>query len=167
MTAFVDNPWDLFPSHRHLGTEESGNEIIVDTSAGDSGPVFGLWHDPAAIFILARTEQEFRDLVPDLGSDEDPITLPKALHARLDTALAWSKANLSPLDAARSKLGPEQAAWLSSLPPDAFVCDLRAGEPGTGFELGADTTLARHPGTAIFACVTPPAKPGFFKRLFG
>jgi hypothetical protein len=167
MTAFRDNPWDLFPEHRHLGTEESGNEIVVDTSSGDAGPVFGLWHDPPAIVVLARNEQELRALVPGLGSGDDTITLPEAIHDRMSAALAWSKSNAMTIEAARAKLGASYSDWLSGLPPDAAIHDLRAAAPGTGFEWADRTTFTRHPASAVFASVTPPAKPGFFKRLFG
>jgi hypothetical protein len=166
MTTLVDNPWNLFPQHRHLGTEESGNEIVVDTASGDAGPVFGLWHDPPAVVILARNEQELRALAPDMSAD-NTITLPAAVHARLDAALLWGRSNAMTIDAARSKLGIAYADWLSGLPPDATIHDLRAAEPGTGFEWTDRTTFTRHPASAVFASVTPPAKPGFFKRLFG
>jgi hypothetical protein len=167
MTSMLDNPWDLFPSHRHLGTEESGNEIIVDTSLGDAGPVYGLWHDPPAIVVLARSEQEFRAMAPDMGAGDETITLPEAVHDRVSAALAWSMANAMTIEAARGRLGTALADWLSSLPPDATVWDLRSGDPGTGFEWGLESTITRHPETAVYAVRTQPPKPSFFKRLFG
>lgn len=166
MITMLDNPWDLFPQHRHLGTEEAGNEIVVDTSAGQDGPVMGLWHDPPAIVVLARNEQEFRKLAPRFGGDE-ATELPKPVHDNLDSALKWSKTNLLSCDDAGPRLGSQFADWLSSLPTNSVICDLRAAKPGTGFEYDASSSFARHPAAAVFACHTPPAKPGFFKRLFG
>lgn len=169
MTALHDNPWDLFPEHHHVGTEESGNEIVLDMSSGKAGPVYGLWHDPPAVVVLARTERDLRALVPGLADHpaDTAITLPESVLNRLDTALAWSRTHLLTLEAARSRLGPEAAQWLSTLPAESLICDLRDAEPGTGFEWGADSKLARHPDMAVFACVTLPKKPSFLKRLFG
>lgn len=166
MTSFHESPWELFPKHRHLCTEESGNDVIVDTTSGDDGPVLGLWHDPPAIVVLAKTEQEFRVLVPSLAGD-DTMPLPAAIHARLDAALAWSKANVLPREDAGMALGAGFSDWISTLPAEARICDLRAREPGTGFELGSDTTIARHPTAAVFACLAPAKKPGLFRWLFG
>ena len=159
-----ENPWDVFPHNRHIGTDDCGNEIVVDCSAGEDGAVFGLWHDPAAVVVLARSEALFREEAADFESGN---ALPPALARRINQALEGDEQGGMPREAAGQTLGPGYESWLSGLPAGAVVFDLRSSRPGTGFELGARTLIMRHPGSAVFATFEPPRPPGLLGRLLG
>lgn len=166
MSAFTDNPFELFPSHRHLGTELSGNEIIVDTTAGENGPVLGLWHDPAAIVVLGRTEREFRTRAPGLERDHG-FELPADIAGLVDEALDWSNSAMLTHETAVQKFGTTLAGWLASLPPQAAICDLRECLPGTGMQWGLSDTFTEHPTELVLARITAPKRPGLLQRWFG
>jgi hypothetical protein len=56
------------------------------------------------------------------------------------------------------------------LPPDAVIADLRDPRPGSGFAwgmYGPRTNIQRFGTHRLWALTRPPAKPGFFARLFG
>jgi hypothetical protein len=160
---FSDNPWDLFPDHEHLGTEECGNEILVDATV-PARPVVALWHDPPLVMLLCRTAAEFRELAPDFDQTQ---TLPRQLTALVDTMWARGDAHMLPLNKAGEQLGPAFASWLAPLPPSSLIADLRAGVPGAGFIYDLRSQFTRCPGTLVFARATTPRPPGLVRRLFG
>lgn len=161
----TDNPWDLFPNHRHIATETCGNEIVCDLSAAGGGRVFGLWHDPAAILLLAGSETEFVSAVGPLPLNGETLELPAGFEDRYFGRLTRA-VSLPTKGAANETLGPAFEPWLADLPEDARVADLRFAAPGDGFEFG-NARLARHPEALVFALIEPEKKPGLFGRLFG
>lgn len=161
----TDNPWDLFPEHKHLATEDCGNEIVCDLSPAGGGRVFRLWHDPAAILVLANTEAEFAAAYGPLPTDETTLELKPGVEDRLLKTL--QRADSLPLkQAAGAALGPTFDAWLADLAEDARIADLRQAKPGDGFEFG-NHRLARHPQALVIALLQPEKKPGLLGRLFG
>jgi hypothetical protein len=163
--ATTENPWDLFPDHRHLATEESGNEIVCDLSPAGGGRVFGMWHDPPAILVLAGSEAEFATAYGPVPTDDSPLELKRGVEDRLLKTLR--RADSLPLkEAAGAALGPAFAAWLGELGEDARIADLRQAKPGEGFEFG-NFQLARHPDELVIALLPPTKKPGLLGRLFG
>jgi hypothetical protein len=58
----------------------------------------------------------------------------------------------------------------ASLAPDALIADLRQPTMGSGFawgKFGPRTVVQRFGEHRLWALTKPPAKPGFFSRLFG
>ncbi len=160
-----DNPWDLFPEHRHLGTEECGNEIVCDLSKAGAKRVFGLWHDPAAILVLAATEAHFVETFGPLPDDDTPLTFKPGMEDRLfERVRAVDRMPLR--GEAMGALGAPFADWLQALPETARIADLRTAGPGDGFMID-DWRVARHPEALVFALLPPEKKPGLLGRLFG
>lgn len=161
----TENPWDLFPNHKHVATEESGNEIVCDLSPAGGGRVFGLWHDPPAILVLAESEADFATAYGPVPTDDSPLELKRGVEDRLLKTLR--RADSLPLkEAAGAALGPTFAAWLEELAEGARIADLRHAKPGDGFEFG-NFLLARHPRELVIALLAPEKKPGLLGRLFG
>jgi hypothetical protein len=160
--TLVDNPWDLFPKHEHLGTEECGNEIVVDTG-GTLQPVFAMWHDPPEVLILCRSATEFHKQVPNFAATGH---VSDQMQQFVDTLWTGGDGHLLSLEQARTQIGEHVAGWLDTLPEQSLIADLRAAEPGSGFTWCLDDTFSRCPGALIFARVRSP-RLGFFKRLFG
>lgn len=162
MSTLVDNPWDLFPEHKHLGTEECGNEVIVDRTGGADGPVYGLWHDPPMIVVLARSAEEFLAIEPQFRQ-QGTYPVGKAIQ----DLVALTAGDSLTLERALAELEPPLAPWFQSFPAGATFVDLRAASPGSGFDFDAHSSFAKHPDMAVFAVYTPPRKPGLFSRLIG
>ena len=156
------NPFDLFPDHRHLGTEESGNEIIVDRTGGADGPVYGLWHDPPAVVVLAQTEAAFRAAAPEFG-DNHP-TVPDLIEKLI--ALPAAATPLS-RDEALTGLEAKLHDWIAAFPPETRFVDLRPGTPGSGFAWTLRDTFAKHEAMAVFAIHSAPKQRGWLGKLLG
>lgn len=161
----TENPWDLFPEHKHLATEECGNEIVCDLSSAGGGRVFGLWHDPAAILVLAESEADFETAYGPLPTDGMTLDLKPGAEDRFFERLQ-SADSLPDKEAAGAALGPAFAAWIAELDEGARIADLRLAKPGEGFEFG-NCLLARHPHELVIALLPAVKKPGLFGRLFG
>lgn len=157
-----DNPWDLFPEHRHLGTEECGNEIVLDRTGGADGQVYGLWHDPPVIVMLARTEADFRKAAPGFGKELQ--TVPKAIAKLIDLPKATEPMTR---EAALAGLEPGLGDWINAHAPETRFVDLRSAEPGAGFGWGLNATFAKHPAAAVFALHPAPKARGWLARMLG
>lgn len=164
MSEPTTNPWDLFPDYRHLATEVCGNEIVSDLSPAAKGAVFGLWHDPPMIFMLARNEREFEKVCGTPPADQTMEISQEVLDAL--TSRVTPAADLPGRDTASATLGKAFRAWIDSLPEGARIADLRTATPGDGFEYG-DSGMIRCPGELVFALLLPERKPGFFSKLWG
>jgi len=73
-----------------------------------------------------------------------------------------------PTAAASSDLSLREFA--EYLAPSAVIADLRDPRPGSGFAwgmYGPRTDIQRFGTHRLWALTRPPAKPGFFARLFG
>lgn len=160
--TFHENPWDLFPEHRHLGTDECGNEILVDRTNGADGPVYGLWHDPPAIVVLARTAAAFREVAPGFGAGHQAV--PEAIEKLI--ALPGATEPMS-REAALTALDGGLHDWIMAFSPETRFVDLRPAVPGSGFSWDLRDTFAKHPSTAVFAVHSPPKPRGWLARLFG
>ncbi len=161
----TDNPWDLFPDHKHLATEACGNDIVCDLSPAGGGRVFGLWHDPAAILVLAESEVDFVAAFGPLPTDDMTLELKPGAEDRLLKRLQHGD-SLPLKEAAGAALGPAFGAWIAELAEGARIADLRHAKPGDGFEFG-NHALARHPHELVIALLPPAKKTGLLGRLFG
>lgn len=157
-----DNPWDLFPEHRHLGTEECGNEIVLDRTGDKDGAVYGLWHDPPLVVVLARTEAAFRAAAPKFGTEHQ--TVPEAIEKLIELPKAAEPMSHA---AALTELDAGLHDWVKAFPSETRFVDLRPAVPGSGFRWDLRDTFAKHPSAAVFAVHSAPKSSSWFARLLG
>ncbi len=162
---------EVFPDAYSLAHDGFGNYWVLDMLPGTSvwGPVYFACHDPAVIAYQSPSIEAFvRDLV-DRAPDhpESPIN---RVHDDVVMRLWSDHSALIAQPAAAASTDPTLREFASSLSPDALIADLRKPSIGSGFSWGLHgprTDIRRFGAEPLWALTRPPAKPGFFARLFG
>ena len=162
---------EAFPHPYSIAHDGFGNYWILDVLPGatDWGPVFFACHDPAVIAYQAPSIEQFVKDVVAMAPDDarSPINY---VHETLVHALWRDQSALVAQPTAAASPDPTLRDFAESLTPDASIADLRDPRPGSGFAWGMHgprTEIQRFGTHRLWALTRPPAKPGFFARLFG
>lgn len=159
----------ILPRAVPLGQDGCGNDWLVEVQpSGAWGPVFFACHDAPVLVVVAKDVATFIDeylSVVGRPDSESTVTHEDAMDHICDEE-PWGQRAGSLYD------DPDETlrTFAQSLSPDDVVFDLREQTVGSGLYWGKhepDFAMRRCGDALIFARLTPPPKPGFFKRLFG
>ena len=162
---------EAFPHPYSIAHDGFGNYWILDILPGatDWGPVFFACHDPAVIAYQAPSIEQFvKDVVA--GAPDDARSPINHVHETVVHTLWRDHSALVAQPSAAASPDPLLREFAEYLTPDAVIADLRDPRPGSGFAwgmYGPRTDIRRFGTHRLWALTRPPAKPGFFARLFG
>jgi len=162
---------EAFPHPYSIAHDGFGNYWILDVLPGatDWGPVFFACHDPAVIAYQAPSIEQFVKDVVSMAPDDARSPVNHVRETVVHT-LWRDQSALIARPAAAASPDPTLRDFAERLTPDALVADLRDARPGSGFAwgmYGPRTDIQRFGTHRLWALTRPPAKPGFFARLFG
>jgi len=162
---------EAFPHAYSIAHDGYGNYWILDVlpDAADWGPVFFACHDPAVIAYQSPSIEQFVKDVVSVAPD-DPRSLINHVHEKVVHELWRDHSALIEQPTAAGSSDPTLREFGALLSPDAVIADLRHPRPGIGFAwgmYGPRTDIRRFGTHRLWALTRPPAKAGFFSRLFG
>lgn len=162
---------DAFPHPYSIAHDGFGNYWILDVLPGEAnwGPVFFACHDPAVIAYQSPSIEQFVKDVVAVAPDDARSPINHVHESVVHTLWRDASALITQPSAAASP-DPTLRDFAECLTPDAVIADLRHLRPGSGFAwgmYGPRTDIQRFGTHRLWALTRPPAKPGFFGRLFG
>ncbi len=162
---------EAFPHPYSIAHDGFGNYWLLDVlpDATEWGPVFYACHDPAVIAYQAPSIEQFVKDVVAMATDDTHSPINR-VHETVVHTLWRDHAALINHAAAAASSDPTLRDFAECLTPDAVIADLRDPRPGSGFAwgmFGPRTDIQRFGTHRLWALTRPPAKPGFFSRLFG
>jgi len=162
---------DAFPHPYSIAHDGAGNYWILDVLPGatDWGPVFFACHDPAVIAYQSVSIEQFVKDVVAMAPDDARSPINHVRDTVVHTLWRDHSAIIAQPTAAASP-APMLREFAECLTPDAVIADLRDPRPGSGFAwgmYGPRTDIQRFGTHRLWALTRPPAKSGFFARLFG
>jgi hypothetical protein len=162
---------DAFPHPYSIAHDGVGNYWILDVLPGatDWGPVFFACHDPAVIAYQSVSIEQFVKDVVAMAPDDTRSPINHVHDTVVHTLWRDHSAIIAQPTAAASP-DPMLREFAECLTPDAVIADLRDPRPGSGFAwgmYGPRTDIQRFGTHRLWALTRPPAKSGFFARLFG
>lgn len=162
---------EAFPYAYSIAHDGFGNYWILDVLPGATewGPVFYACHDPAVIAYQAPSIEQFVNDVVAMAPDDARSPIHR-VHETVVHTLWRDQSALITQAAAAASADPTLREFAECLTPDAGIADLRDARPGSGFAwgmFGPRTDIQRFGTHRLWALTRPPAKPGFFSRLFG
>ncbi len=176
--ADPDGPLRLFPHRLELAAEPAGDLTLVDLSAARLAncPVYAI---RASRPVVQRVALRFGSWIKQLGraipvdptqviAGWSPLTpLPQALK-KLDRAAG--RADVHTVRAALTDDDWVLAAWAATLPPGAWIVDLRTDAGGAAFHWGLSRIFRdfrRHPSLPLFALTPSPESQGAWAFVTG
>jgi cell wall assembly regulator SMI1 len=148
---------EVFPHPLPIAHDGYGNYWVVDLRPGSEvfGPVFFVCHDPSVIVYQCADVAGFLDGLVQMT--EPPHKGPlDFVHEQASMAIWGGEEAGVPRAVALESPDEVLRAFAESLPPDAFVADLRSPRTGDGFRVPLRREFIRHPTERLVGWHDPP-----------
>lgn len=162
---------ELLPDAYSIAHDGFGNYWVLDLIPGASewGPVFYACHDPAVLAFQSRSIEQFllEAVAMHTGQGRSVVDV---VHEDVVSEIWRDSKGLTLAGTLAGAADPELRAFVSSVPTDALIADLRSPKLGDGFSWGrfGPRTVIQRAGPSRLWVLQPPVKqPGFLGRLFG